>query len=164
MSIKLRKIKKSDLKYFLKWWKDKELIKLTSGFFEKSDTVLSDYFLDMLKNIRDYHYIIQIGAKVIGHIAIIHKNVNVFETQIIIGEKTYWGKGFGSQAIKLAVITAFGKYGYKKAYLEVRPDNIRAIRAYESCGFVKKGLKKYLNNKHQPVTLKMILNKIDFKR
>ncbi|MFH1564651.1 MAG: hypothetical protein ABIC82_02250 [bacterium] len=31
MNIKLRKIKKSDLRYFLKWWKDKHLIKLTSG-------------------------------------------------------------------------------------------------------------------------------------
>ena len=33
--IKLRKIKKTDLHLFLKWWKDKELIKLTSGRYEK---------------------------------------------------------------------------------------------------------------------------------
>jgi len=126
--------------------------------------VLAGYFFDMLKNAGDYHYIIQIGVKSIGHIAIIHRNAKTFEIQIIIGEKTYWGKGFGSEAIKPAVKTAFEKHGYKKACLEVRPDNIRAIRAYESCGFARKGLKKYPNNKHQSVTLKMILDKIDFKR
>ena len=47
MPIKLRKIKKSDLGYFLKWWKDRDLINLTSGFYEKSNEVLANYFLDI---------------------------------------------------------------------------------------------------------------------
>ena len=160
MSIKLRKIKKSDLGYFLKWWKDKDLIKLTSGFYEESDEVLTNYFLDILKNTKDYHYMILLDAKVIGHIALTHRSKYAFEIQIVIGEKKYWGKGLGSEAIKRAVKIAFEKLRYTKAYLEVRPENIRAIKAYESCGFVKKGLKKYPKNKHQPVTLKMVLNKI----
>ena len=164
MSIKLRKIKKSDLRYFLKWWKDKDLIKLTSGFLEKSDQVLTNYFLDIFKNTRDRHYIIQYGVKVIGHVALNYKSKDIFEIQIIIGNKKYWGKGLGSEAIKMAVKIAFEKLGYTKAYLEVRPDNFRAIKAYEACGFLKKGLKKYPKNKYQPITLKMVLNKISPKQ
>ena len=164
MSIKLRKIKKSDLEYFLRWWKDKNLIKLTSGFYEKSDEVLTNYFLDIFKSTKDHHYIIQYGLKVIGHVALNHKSKDTFEIQIVIGEKKYWGKGLGSEAIKIAVKRAFEKLGYTKAYLEVRPDNSRAIKAYESCGFLKKGLKKYPKNKYQPAALKMVLNKISPKQ
>lgn len=164
MSIKLRKIKKSDLRYFLKWWKDKDLIKLTSGFYEKSDAILTKYFLDIFNNTKDHHYIVQFGVKVIGHVALTHKSKEAFEIQIVIGEKKYWGKGFGSEAIKKAVRIAFEKLGYSKASLEVRPENIRAIKAYESCGFVKNGFKKYPKNKYQSVTLKMVLNKISPKQ
>ena len=164
MSIKLRKIKKSDIEYFLRWWKDKDIIKLTSGFYEKSDEVLTNYFLDIFKNTKDHHYIIQYGRKAIGHVALNHKSINTFEIQIVIGEKKYWGKGLGSETIKIAVKRAFEKLEYTKAYLEVRPDNFRAIKAYESCGFLKKGLKKYPKNKYQPVTLIMILNKISSKQ
>ena len=164
MPIKLRKIKKSDLGYFLKWWKDKDLIKLTSGFYEKSDEVLTNYFLDIFKNAKDRHSIIQYGINVIGHVALDHKSKDTFEIQVVIGEKKYWGKGLGSKAIKKAVKIAFEKLGYTKGYLEVRPDNFRAIKAYESCGFLKRGLKKYPKNKYQPVTLKMVLNKISPKQ
>ena len=164
MSIKLRKIKKSDIEYFLRWWKDKDIIKLTSGFYEKSNEVLTNYFLNIFKNTKDHHYIIQYGRKVIGHVALNHKSINTFEIQIVIGEKKYWGKGLGSETIKIAVKRAFEKLEYTKAYLEVRPDNFRAIKAYESCGFLKKGLKKYPKNKYQPVTLKMVLNKISSKQ
>lgn len=163
-SINLRKIKKSDLKYFLKWWKDKDLIKLTSGFYEKSNKVLTGYFLNIFKNNKDHCFVIKYGANTIGNTFLIHKNKNAFEIQIAIGEKEYWGKGLGTKAIKKAVKMAFEKLGYSKAYLEVRPENIRAIKAYESCGFVKNGLKKYLKNKYQPIVLKMVLSKINFKQ
>ena len=159
MSIKLRKLKKSDLIYFLKWWKDIELVKLTSGVHEKSDKVLSGYFLDFFKHPKDKHYMILFGAKVIGHLALTHKSETTFEMHIVIGEKKFWGKGLGTEAIKRAIKIAFGRLGYTKAYLEVRPGNVRAIKTYENCGFIKKGLKKYPKNKFQPVVLKMILSK-----
>lgn len=158
-NIKLRKVRKKDFSYFLKWWKDKELIELTSGIYEKSDDILYDYFLDILRSKKDHHYIILLGNKVIGHVALTHKNLSSFEIHIIIGEKKYRGKGYGSEAIRRAVKIAFTRFHYSRAYLEVRPENIRAIKAYEACNFIKQGFKKYPKNNHQPVVLKMMLNK-----
>ncbi|OGF32494.1 hypothetical protein A2223_04180 [Candidatus Falkowbacteria bacterium RIFOXYA2_FULL_35_8] len=160
MSIKLTKIKKSDLPFFLKWWKDQDLITLTSGNFDEPDEKLPGYFFKMIESKKDHHYIIQYDEKTIGHLALKHKDSNTFEITIVIGEKEYWNKGIGIKAIKKALLLGFNKLGYLKSYLEVRPENIRAIKAYESCGFVKKGLKKYPKNRYQPVTLKMVLNKI----
>jgi RimJ/RimL family protein N-acetyltransferase len=159
-NINLRKIKRADLPYFLKWWKDKKLVELTSGVYEKSDKILEIHFLKMLAGKFDHHYIIILNnEKIIGSISLTNKNKKIFEIHIVIGEKKYWGKGYGTSAIKEALKIAFEKLGYQKAYLEVRPENKQAIRAYQKCGFVKSGFKKYPENKNQPITIKMILLK-----
>ena len=158
----MRKIKNSDWPYFLKWWKDKELIKLTSGVYEKDDNILKGYFLNMFRSKKDHHFIVIFGTKAVGNVSITHKNKRSFEIHIVIGEKEYWGKGIGTAAIKKTLAAAFNRLGYIKSYLEVRPNNERAISAYKDCGFRKDGLKKYPNNRYQPVVLKMSLFKKDF--
>ena len=161
-NIKLRKIKNIDLPLFLKWWKDKKLIKLTSGRYEKDNNILKGYFLNMLKSIKDHHYIIIFNQKSIGNVSLSDKNKGIFEINIVIGEKRHQGKGIGTIAIKKALNIAFNKLKYSKAYLEVRPDNKRAINAYKNCGFKEKGIKKYPQNKFMPVVLKMTLDKKRF--
>ena len=54
MTIELRKIKKSDHPFFLKWWKDPDLIALTSGNFNEPDEKLPIYFSWCPKN--DLHF------------------------------------------------------------------------------------------------------------
>lgn len=158
-NIKLRKIKKSDLPYFLKWWQDKILIGLTSGIYESSGDVLRSYFFEMLRKKDNQYYAILCNNKIIGDISIIKKSQDMFELQIVIGEKEYWGKGIGKIAIDRLLKIAFTRMGYKKAYLEVRPDNSRAIGLYKNCGFMEAGIRKDKENKYQPVVLKMTLSK-----
>lgn len=157
--INLRPLKSTDQKYFLRWWKDKELISLTSGYYVKSDAALRKYFRTMIDSLHDHHYMIIKGSRTIGHIALTHKDKRNFEIHIIIGEKNYWNRGLGTLALKKALSKAFKELNYKKAYLEVRPDNLRAIRAYEKCGFIKRKIKNYPTNKYQPVALVMTLTK-----
>ncbi|MFH1030318.1 MAG: GNAT family protein [bacterium] len=158
-SIKIRKIRRSDFQFFLKWWKDKVLIKLTSGVYEKSEDVLKDYYSEMLKVKNNQYYVIICDNNIIGNISLIKKNKDTFEIQIIIGEKKYWGKGIGQIAIEKLLKIAFDKLNYKKACIEVRPENLRAINLYKKCGFIKAGYKKNIKNKNQPIILKMILKK-----
>ena len=161
-NLKLRNLKNSDQRYFIKWWQDKELISLTSGIQEKSKKVLQGYFSDMLDSEDDEHLVIIFDNKPIGHIALTKEDNHVFFIHIIIGNKKYWGKGLGTKAIKKALKIGFNKLGYNKSCLEVRPDNLRAIKAYEKCGFKKQGRKYYKNNPSQPVVLKMCLMKTNF--
>ncbi len=74
----------------------------------------------------------------------------------LVGDKKEQGKGFGAEAIKLLIKKAKLR-GISKIYLEVRPDNIKAIRAYLKCGFKKSGIKNYPNNRYLPRTLMMVL-------
>lgn len=153
----LRKIRASDEKYFFKWWRDKELLKVTSGMLRRiTDKEVERYFSEILKEKNDRHYIIMVNRKVIGHISLKRRKNGWFETQIVIGERNHRGRGYGVKAIKLLTQKA-KRLGINKTYLEVRPNNTKAIRAYENCGFLKVGIKKYPKNKYLPKTIIMIL-------
>ncbi len=155
--VSLRKIQINDRKYFTKWWRDKTLIKLTSGILKRmTDQEIKHSFLKILADKNTYHFIIVSGEKVIGHLSLGRRQSGWHETQIVIGEKEWQGKGYGTEAIK-SLIKKAKRLNITKIYLEVRPNNLRAIRTYEKCGFIKTGIKKYPKNKYLPQTLKMVL-------
>jgi len=157
IKINLRKIKSSDKNYFAKWWRDKELLKLTSGVLKLiSDKEVDKYFQAIMENKDDYNFMVIANREVIGHISLVKRRNNWHETQIVIGEKKHWSKGIGSRAINILVRKA-KKIGIPKIYLEVRPTNLRAIMAYEQCGFQKVKIIKYPKNKYLPETLRMEL-------
>ncbi|MEK7488162.1 MAG: GNAT family N-acetyltransferase, partial [Patescibacteria group bacterium] len=155
--ISLRKIKTSDKKYFARWWRDEELLTLTSGVLRPiSDKEVEKYFSAMILIKRDCHYVVLAEKKVIGHVSLAKRPKGWYETQIVIGEKEYWNKGCGPQAIKI-LLKKEKSLGGKAIYLEVRPTNKRAIKAYEQCGFRKVKLIKHPKNKYLPKTLRMEL-------
>lgn len=155
--ISLRKIKPADKKYFAQWWRDEELLTATSGVLKPiSDKEVEKYFSAMVLNERDFHFMILVEKKVIGHISLAKRPKRWHETQIVIGEKEYWNKGFGTQAIK-TLLKKEKRLGVKDIYLEVRPTNKRAIKAYEQCGFQKVKIVKHPKNKYLPKTLRMEL-------
>lgn len=155
--ISLRRIKAADKKYFAKWWRDKGILKLTSGDLRYlSDEKVEKYFQGMYKSKTDFHYMIDLDKKTIGNISLEKQRGKWGLTQIVIGEKDFWGKGYGTQAIRLMIKKA-EHLRVTKIYLEVRPNNLRAIRAYEKCGFQKIKTIKYPKNKYLPLTLRMEL-------
>ena len=44
-------------------------------------------------------------------------------------------RGYGTEAIRAVTGYAFDKLGLKRVFLKVYPDNSRAIRVYEKCGY-----------------------------
>ena len=58
---------------------------------------------------------------------------------ITIGDKAYWGRGYGREAVNLLLEYAFVFQNIRRVYLTVNGNNERAIRAYQGCGFVQEG-------------------------
>ncbi len=56
-----------------------------------------------------------------------------------IGERKYWGKGYGSEALRLILRYAFNELNLHRVGLDVHSTNARAIRAYEKAGFQHEG-------------------------
>ncbi|HHW91087.1 MAG TPA: GNAT family N-acetyltransferase [Firmicutes bacterium] len=62
------------------------------------------------------------------------------ELHICIGEHKYWGRGFGTEAVRAVLNLAFQELGLESIYLRVYRHNKRAIRCYEKCGFKKEAV------------------------
>jgi len=61
------------------------------------------------------------------------------ELGIGIGDKEYWGRGYGRETVGLLLDYAFRLRNLRRVWLEVHSANERAMRAYRSCGFVGEG-------------------------
>jgi [ribosomal protein S5]-alanine N-acetyltransferase len=61
------------------------------------------------------------------------------EYRIIIGEKDYWGRGYGTEAARLTVAYGFEKLNLNCIFLGVNAEHAAAIRSYEKAGFVHEG-------------------------
>ena len=59
---------------------------------------------------------------------------------IMIGEKSAWGKGYGTEATALVVQYAFGELHLNRVQLQVFEYNLRGIRVYEKVGFRREGV------------------------
>lgn len=59
--------------------------------------------------------------------------------RIVIGDKAFWDKGFGTAATRLVIAEAFETLQLGEVHLEVFAHNVRAIRVYERVGFERTG-------------------------
>ena len=69
----------------------------------------------------------------------IDKEYKKAEYGIFIGEDDAVGKGFGSEAARLAVDYGFKNLGLHKIFLRAFAENQAAIRSYEKAGFKQEG-------------------------
>lgn len=58
---------------------------------------------------------------------------------IVIGEKEYWNRGYGSDALRTLLRFAFEELNLHRVFLHVFDFNERAIRCYEKVGFRHEG-------------------------
>jgi RimJ/RimL family protein N-acetyltransferase len=62
---------------------------------------------------------------------------------IQIGERDYWGKGYGTDALQALLRFAFEELNLKRVSLSVLEGNARAMRSYEKCGFRYEGRQRH---------------------
>jgi RimJ/RimL family protein N-acetyltransferase len=62
------------------------------------------------------------------------------ELGIAIGNKEYWGKGYGHAAMKEMLFWGFNKLHLNKIWLRVEVDNEKAIHSYKQIGYVEEGI------------------------
>ena len=66
------------------------------------------------------------------------RNADTFAA-IGIGERDYWGKGYGTDALRVLLRFAFDELNLQRVSLSFLEGNDRAQRSYEKCGFRYEG-------------------------
>ena len=62
------------------------------------------------------------------------------ELGIAIGDKNYWGKGFGLAAMLEMLRFGFTHIHLNKIWLRVEVDNEKAIKSYRKAGYIEEGI------------------------
>ena len=82
------------------------------------------------------------------------------DISIILGEKSAWGKGYGSEAMALMLDYGFGHLNLHRISLGVFDFNEAAIRFYEKTGFKREGVQRggyYYDSAYHDIILMSIL-------
>ena len=142
LRIVLRPAKPRDLLKMMEWDQDDEVTRYIGKKFDSFKTC-EDWFMEALSD--PLHRVLSIDTKdgrFIGSVELDHisRKNGTAELAIVIGEREYWDRGFGTETITLTLFFAFTRVHLSRVYLRVYASNQRAIRCYEKCGFHKEGI------------------------
>lgn len=120
------------------WFSDSEVRKQMGYIGDTLDGIDIKRWKDSLNNKHIMLNIVRIETQcIIGmcSVSIISEN-NEGEIEMLIGEKEFCNKGFGTEALKLLIDLCNKELNLKKLKLRVLADNLSAIKCYEKVGFI----------------------------
>jgi RimJ/RimL family protein N-acetyltransferase len=138
--VALRRPHPSDLPAVLRWYRDREIGRLTRYQSRPMTEPEVERFFQMRMLAPDAlaYCIVELPAwRLIGFTtfsSLDGDNGSVL-FHITIGERDAWGRGLGTEATSLMLGHAFERLGLHRVGLSVFSYNLRAIRAYEKAGF-----------------------------
>lgn len=143
--IYLREVRLSDVSdQYVAWMNDPDVnefletrfkpqtVASITAYVRQMNTDPNNIFLAMMTVESDAH----IGNIKIGPVNWFHRSADL---SLFLGAKKYWGKGFGTEAIRLAADFAFNSLNLHKLNAGIYEGNQGSIRAFEKAGFVKEG-------------------------
>lgn len=147
----LRPMKEDDFKLLFEWFNDPKVMQFWYGRDKpRSKHWIKTHFVPSIKGLRDWTYwIIEFEKQPIGYMCNTAvkdddgKILGRVEIDILIGDKTKWGQGFGSDALKAMLNYVFKKQEAERAFLTPRLANKRAIHVYKKAGFKKEGILRH---------------------
>ena len=145
-TVRLRAIERQDLPLFVAWLNDPEVrqnllvnIPLSQaqedGWFERTLTrPLEEQPLGIEVRTPE-------GWRLVGNCSFFDLDWRnrCCEIGIFIGDKEFWGRGYGTQVMRLMLNYGFNTLNLNRIYLRVYESNPRGIRCYEKAGFRHEG-------------------------
>lgn len=125
---------------YQQWMKDQEILRyLADPDGDYSLANLQKFVKDLNNNPHDYLFgiFLKTDGRHIGNIKIggIHPKHKFANVGIIIGDKSMWGQGFATEAIKLCVGYAFGQLRLHKLFAGMVTGNKGSYRPFLKAGF-----------------------------
>jgi RimJ/RimL family protein N-acetyltransferase len=139
----MRPIMPQDLPYFVKWINDKETLEMLSAYLPVTIKEEAEWIESLSnKNHTDIQLaIVTTDGNLIGSMGI-HKidwKNRTASTGAFIGDKNYWGKGYGTEAKMLLLNYAFNTLNLRKIYSSAIEYNKRSIAYQMKCGYKIEG-------------------------
>ncbi len=164
--VDLRAPEMGDLARNTRWINDREVTQFLSVRYELSSAAEEAWLRDVVSAPMSFERpFFAIETKDGAHIG----NTNLFDVRpedrvaemgIMIGEKPYWSRGYGSDAVRTLLRFAFDEMNLHRVQLFTYSFNHRAIAAYRKCGFVEEGRRRgarYRQGRHHDFIVMAVL-------
>ena len=137
----LRALKREDIERMHEFDQDIEMHILdgTLPHVMPYEKVEKNYERMVERNSEKEYFAIEADGKYIGFCGLYLVYPGVHRLGIGIGDREYWEKGYGREAIKLLLHYGFHYFGARRIDLGTNAKNERAIRCFKACGFVEEG-------------------------
>ncbi len=140
--VRLAPIQKVHAENFVPWLADPDVIRWLGATSCPTLEMEHEWYERISKSEKDYLWGIFVGEKHIGCTGIHQidwRNRNAI-TGNLIGDKTEWGKGYGSEVVALRTKYAFEMLGLEKLKTEAFIENVASRRALEKAGYKTMGI------------------------
>jgi len=142
---RLREKELGDARRDYNWHMDRELARMDASplLWTSFKEYLSDYAAQLRSPVpsRRIFAILTLDAKHIGNCSYYNINEKRREAElgIMIGDRDYWGKGYGTDAVITLVNNIFLDTKLVQVHLKTLDWNYRAHKCFEKCGFQRCG-------------------------
>jgi len=143
--VRLRPVEEGDLPLFVRWLNDPE-VRYWLAISEDPELSIDseqEWYEEMRGDLTRIVWVIQtLEGRPIGDVELrdIDETHGRAALGIAIGEKEYWSRGYSTDAMRQVLRYAFEDMELRRVELYTDEDNVRGIRCYEKCGFVREGL------------------------
>ena len=164
--VNLRAPELTDLERNTRWINDREVTRFLELRYEMSLAAEEEWMRARCREPMSYaNNFFAIETKDGVHIG----NTNFFnavpedrktELGIMIGEKSYWSRGYGGDALRTLIRFGFETMNFHRIELSVYAFNERAQAAYRGCGFIEEGRRraaKYSEGAYHDVIVMSVL-------
>lgn len=146
-NVLLRGHNRSDMGNVYKYFNDYKLqkFKAVGAVFPKSNEEIDNFFLNIFSKNKEKQYGFAIETReegeYIGWCGYMNRNTTngTVEVGIAIYNEQYWGKGYGTDALRALIRFLFNELNTRKVLLHVNDFNERGINSYKKIGFVEEG-------------------------
>ena len=153
--VRLRAVEAGDLDRYLAWVNDREVLEYMAALgLPISRAQEEDWLQCAMRQTTAPEITLAIETidegRHIGSVAL--HNVSPLSGKatlgIMIGDKSCWSRGYGTDAIVTLLGFAFDEMNLHRVALEVHEENARAIACYRKCGFVEEGRLRHERFRH----------------
>ena len=165
--LRLRRVERDDVRKYHEWVNDPEVTEGLTLFLPMSIEDEERWYQNTLnRDMQERPFSIEVrdgdGWRLIGNCSFfdIEREVRCGEIGIMIGDKSMWNQGLGTEAMTLLLRIGFETLNLNRVFLRVYADNLRAIRSYEKAGFVLEGTLRqavYKNGRYEDVHIMSVL-------
>ncbi|MFJ3235631.1 GNAT family N-acetyltransferase [Streptomyces sp. NPDC086787] len=150
--VRLRALRADDAEHHLRWRNDPEVVRWAAAadprFGPATVETVAITFDSMLRLNPRERAVFTVEDRTDGRVIGVadYRDLDPYASVatlgITIGEREYWGRGHGSETVRLLTDHVFGTFGLHRLELDTWSGNERAVRAFTRLGFREEGRRR----------------------